>query len=157
MNSEMVSGGFFPGGKARPGRDANQSSPYSTVTYRGFYLRWKFISVPKTQHTTDKYNQPFSKHTSGFYTQRCPTQDSLYRTSSGNLPTRTHILAVRKSPNTRAFLEISQTKSSNQQPNTHTRVYTRRFPNTDWLQINRSPQNNNLVTIETSPCLLLLA
>jgi hypothetical protein len=74
----------------------------------GFYSRWKFISFPKTQHTTVKYTQPFSKHTSGVYTQRCPTQDSFYMTSSGNLPTRTHILAVRKSPNTRASLAISQ-------------------------------------------------
>jgi hypothetical protein len=26
------------------------------VTYRGFYSRWKFISVPKAQHTTVKYS-----------------------------------------------------------------------------------------------------
>jgi hypothetical protein len=38
------------------------------------------------QHTTVKCDQPFSKQSSGVYTQRCPT--------------RTHILAVRKSPNT---------------------------------------------------------
>jgi hypothetical protein len=74
----------------------------NTVTYRGFCSRWKFISVPKSQHSTVKCNQPFSKHMSGVYTQRCPTQDSFYRTSSGPLPTRTHILAVRKSPNTGA-------------------------------------------------------
>jgi hypothetical protein len=80
------------------------------VTYRGFYSQWKFISVPKTQHTTVKYNQLFSKHTSGVYsyTQRCSTQDSFYRTSSGNLPTRTHILSIRNSPDTRASLAISQ-------------------------------------------------
>jgi hypothetical protein len=72
------------------------------VTYRVFYSRWKSISVPKSQHTTLKYTQPFSKHTSGVYTQRCPTRDSFYMTSSGNLPTRTHILAVSKSPHTGA-------------------------------------------------------
>jgi hypothetical protein len=71
------------------------------VTYQGFRSRWKFISTPKTQHSTVKCDQPFSKHTSDVYTQRCPTQES-YRTSSGNLPTRTHILAVRESPNTGA-------------------------------------------------------
>jgi hypothetical protein len=125
------------------------------VTYRGFYSRWKFISTPKTQHTTVKYTQPFCKHTSGVYTQRCPTQDSFYRTSSGNLPTQTHILAVRKSPNTGArpastffghkltFLQsgsfqthvlLSQFPNTNSifQPTgvrsqTHTRVYTRDF------------------------------
>jgi hypothetical protein len=78
------------------------------VTYRGFYSRWKFIYVPKSQHTTAKYTQPFSKHTSDVYTQRCPTQDSFYRTYSGNLPTRTHTLAVRKSPDTRDSLSVSQ-------------------------------------------------
>jgi hypothetical protein len=72
------------------------------VTYRGFYSRWQCIYVPKSQHTAVQYNQPFSKHTSGVYTQRCPTQESFYRTSSGNLSTRTHILAVSKSPNTGA-------------------------------------------------------
>jgi hypothetical protein len=137
------------------------------VTYRGFYSRWKFISVPKSQHTTVKYNQPFSKHTSGVCTQRCPTQDSFYMTSSGNLPTLTHILAVSKSPNTGArpastffghklsllqsgsfqtHVLLSQFPNTNSvfQPTavrsqTHKHVYTRRFPNTDWLQINRSP------------------
>jgi hypothetical protein len=126
---------------------------------RGFYSRWEFISVPKTQHTTVQYTQPFSKHTSDVYTQRCPTQHSFDKTSSGNLPTRTHILAVIKSPNTGArptstffghklsFLQsgsfqthvfLSQFPSTNSvfQPTgvriqTHTRVYTRRFPNTD--------------------------
>jgi hypothetical protein len=78
------------------------------VTYRVFYSRWKFISVPKSQHTTVKYNQPISKHTLGVYTQRRPTQDPFYRTSSGNLPKRTHILTVRTLPNTRASLAISQ-------------------------------------------------
>jgi hypothetical protein len=68
----------------------------------GVLFKWKFISVPKSQHTTVKYTQSFSKHTSGIYTLRCPTQDSFYRTSSGNLPIRTHILTVRKSPNTGA-------------------------------------------------------
>jgi hypothetical protein len=29
----------------------------------GFLLTLEFISVPKSQHTTVKYNQPFSKHT----------------------------------------------------------------------------------------------
>jgi hypothetical protein len=137
------------------------------VTYRGFYSRWKFISVPKTQHTTVKCDQPFSKHTSGVYTQRCSTHDSFYRTSSGNPPTRTHILAVRKSPNTGArpastffghklsFLQSGRFQTHvllSQFPNTisvfqptgvrsqtHTHVYTRRFPDTDWLQITRSP------------------
>jgi hypothetical protein len=73
-------------------------SQLHTVTYRGFHSRWKFISVPKTPHTTVKYTQPISKHTAGVYTKRCSTQDYFYRTSSGNLPTRTHILAVSKSP-----------------------------------------------------------
>jgi hypothetical protein len=127
--------------------------------YRGVYSLWKFISVPKTQHTTVQYNQPFSKHTSGVYNLRCPTQESFYRTSSGNLPTRTQILAVRESPNTCArpastffghklsFLQsgcfqthvllsqfpnkysVFQQKGVRSQ--THTHVYTRRFPNTD--------------------------
>jgi hypothetical protein len=65
-------------------------------------LATELYFTPKTQHATVQYNQPFSKHTSGIYTQPCPTQESFYRTSSGNLPTRTHILAVRKSPNTGA-------------------------------------------------------
>jgi hypothetical protein len=98
----------FEGVVSEQGSDAGLHVSVYIVTYRGFYSRWKFISIPKSQHTTAKYNQPFSKHTSGVYTQRCPTQGSFYRTSSGNLPTRTHILAVRKSPNTRAFLSISQ-------------------------------------------------
>jgi hypothetical protein len=32
------------------------------VTCRGFFSRRKSISVPKTQHSTVKYSQPFSKH-----------------------------------------------------------------------------------------------
>jgi hypothetical protein len=40
----------------------HEAASINTVTYRGFYSRWKFISVPKSQHTTVKYNQPFSKH-----------------------------------------------------------------------------------------------
>jgi hypothetical protein len=106
----------------------------NSVTYRGFYSRWKFISVPKSQHTTVKNNQPFSKHTSGVYTQRCPTQDSLYTTSSGNLPTRTHILAIRNCPNTGArsastFFEhkLSFLQSGSFQ----THVLLSQFPNTN--------------------------
>jgi hypothetical protein len=90
------------------GSDAGLHVSVYIVPYRGFYSRRKFIFVPKTQHTAAKYNHPFSKHTSGVYVQRCPTQDSFYRTSSGNLPTRTHILAVRKSPNTGSSLAISE-------------------------------------------------
>jgi hypothetical protein len=86
------------------------------VTYWGFYSRWEFISVPKTQHTTIKYTQPFSKHTSGVYIQRCPTQDSFCRTSSGNVPTRTDILAVRKSPNTGASLDWVISLPTNRSP-----------------------------------------
>jgi hypothetical protein len=59
------------------------------VAYRGFYSRWN-----RTPGTL------FSKHTSGVYTQRCPTQDAFYRASSGNLPTRSLVLAARNSPNT---------------------------------------------------------
>jgi hypothetical protein len=146
-----------------------------------FYSRWKSISVPKTQYTTVKYTQPFSKHTSGVCTQRCPTQDSFYMTSSGNLPTRTHILAVRESPNTGvrpastffvhklSFLQsgsfqthvlLSQFPSTNSvfrptivRSQTHAHVYTRRFPNR--LTTNQQKSvDNNLVTIEKSPCLL---
>jgi hypothetical protein len=70
------------------------------VTYSGVLFMMEVYFHSKTQQTTVKCDQPFSKHMSGVYTQRCPTQDSFYRTSSGNLPTQTHILAVRKSPNT---------------------------------------------------------
>jgi hypothetical protein len=130
-----------------------------TVTYLEFYSRRKFIFIPKTQHTTVKYSQPFSKHKSHVYTQRCPSKESFYRISSSNLPTRTHILAVSKSPNTGAcpastffrhklsFLQsgsfqthvlLSQFPNTNSvfQPKgvssqTHTHVYSRQFPNTN--------------------------
>jgi hypothetical protein len=104
------------------------------VTYRWFYSRWKFISVPKTQHTTVKCGQPFSKHTSGVYIQRCPTQDSFYRTSAGNLPTRTHILAVSKSPNTGArpaSTFFGHKLSFLQSESFQTHVFLSQFPNTN--------------------------
>jgi hypothetical protein len=98
------------------------------------YSRWKFISVPKSQHTTVKYSQPFSKHTSGVYTQRCPTQDSFYRTSSGNLPKRTHILAARKSPNTGvrpASTSFGHKLSFLQSGSFQTQVFLSQFPDTN--------------------------
>jgi hypothetical protein len=88
----------------------------------------------KTHHTTVKYTQPFSKHTSGVYTQRCPTQYSFYMTSSGSLPTRTHILAVRKSPNTglRPASALSDHKLTFLQSGTlQTHVLLSQFPSTN--------------------------
>jgi hypothetical protein len=114
-----------------------------TVTYRGFYSRWKSISVPKSQHTTVKYTQPFSKHTSGVYTQRCPTHDSFYMTSSDNLPTRTHILAVSKSPHTGArpaSTFFGHKLSFLQSGSFQTHVLLSQFPNSNSsLPANRSP------------------
>jgi hypothetical protein len=95
---------------------------------------WMFISVPKSQHITIKYSQPFSKHTSGVYTQRCPTQDSFYMTSSGNLPTRTHILAVREIPHTGArpaSTFFGHKLSFLQSGNFQTHVLHSQFPSTN--------------------------
>jgi hypothetical protein len=102
----------------------------NAVTYRGFHSQWKFISVPKTQHTTVKCDQPFSKHKSGIYTQRCPTQDSFYRTSSGNFPTGTRILAVSLQTQVRAQpLRSSGTNSHScsQEASKHT-CFSRNIP-----------------------------
>jgi hypothetical protein len=99
-----------------------------------FYSRWKFISFPKSQHNTVKYNQPISKHTSGVYTQRCPTQDSFYMTSSGNIPTRTHILAVLQSPNTGtrpASTFFGHKLSFLQSESFQTHVFLSQFPSTN--------------------------
>jgi hypothetical protein len=96
-------------------------------------FRLNFIATPKTQHTTVKYAQPFSKHTR-VYTQRCPTQDSFYRTSSGNLPTRTHILAVRKSTKTGtrpASTFFGHKLSFLQSGSFQTHVLLYQFPNTN--------------------------
>jgi hypothetical protein len=158
--------GIKPRSSGRPARSQTLyclSYPAPRVIYYSFqnfalnasgFLTKQSLPGPKSHHTTVKYTQPFSKHTSGVYTQRCPTQDSFYMTSYGNLPTRTHILAVSKSPNTGALsghkltslqsgsfqthVFLSQFPNTNSvfQPTavssqTHTQVYTRRFPNTD--------------------------
>jgi hypothetical protein len=87
-----------------------QISDKYTVTYWGFYSRWKFISVPKSQHTTVKYTQPFSKHTSGVYTQRCP----------------------HKTPSTGPLLVISQHELTFlQSESLHTHMRLSQFPNTN--------------------------
>jgi hypothetical protein len=110
-------------------------------------------------NTTVKYDQPLYNHTSDIYTRRCPTQDSFYRTSSGNLLTLAHYLAVRVSPNTRArpasklsghkitFFQSGRFETNAllwQFPNTNsvfkptrvrnqtrTHVYIQQFPNTE--------------------------
>jgi hypothetical protein len=114
------------------------------------------------QHTTVKYNQPFSKHTSGVCTQRCHTQTwplvvisqheltflqsesfhtQVRAQSLRSSVTNSHSCNQRASKHTcsaRSFPALTQSSNRQQSVTKHTHVYTRRFPNTDWLQINRS-------------------
>jgi hypothetical protein len=75
------------------------------------------------------FRSKMSTHTC-IYTERCPTQDSFYRTSSGNLPTRTHILAVRKSPAGPASMFFGHKLAFLQSGSFQTHVLLSQFPNT---------------------------
>jgi hypothetical protein len=115
-----------------------------------------FIPVPKTHHTTVKYTQQFSKHTSGVYTQRCATQTP----STGPLLVICqHELTFLQSESLQTQVLLSQfpnNKSSNQQESVvkYALVYTRLFPIMKSLQNQCKSVHNNAVAIETSPCLL---
>jgi hypothetical protein len=77
-------------------------SVHYIVTYSGVLFTMELYCTPKSQHTTVRHSQQLSEHTytSNLYGLGTLTRSSN-RTSCGNLPTRTHIPAVRKSPNTR--------------------------------------------------------
>jgi hypothetical protein len=74
------------------------------VTYSGVLFTMEHFCTPKIQYTTVKHSQKLFERTctSNLYGLGTLTPiEFFHRTSCGNLPTLTPILAVRKFPNTR--------------------------------------------------------
>jgi hypothetical protein len=152
----------------------------NAVTNSGFYSRWKFISVPKSQHTTVKYNQPFSKHT-----RESTLSDVPHKTPSTGplLVISQHELTFLQSVSLQIQVRAQPLRSSgtnshscNQEASTHT-CFSRYFPiltqssnqqqsvakhtrlhsaiSKHGLTTNQQTSvDNNPVTIETCPPLL---
>jgi hypothetical protein len=148
-----------------------------SVTYRGFYSRWKIISVPKSQHTTVKCDQPVSKrastlsdvphksptgpllvisqHELTFLQSESPNTDArpastffghkLLFLKSGSF--QTHVL-LSQFPNTNSVFQPTGVRSQ-----THACLHSA-ISNHGLTTNQYKSVYNNLVTIETYPCLL---
>jgi hypothetical protein len=93
---------------------------YCTVTYWVFYSRWKFISVPKTQHTIVKYTQPSPNtrraSTISYVPHKTPSTGPLLVISQHELTLlqsesfQTHML-LSQFPNTNSVFQLTRVRS----------------------------------------------